>query len=358
MSSKRSWIVLLSGTFGFAGVAGAQSPIVEPLPPLPAVPPQDTVFFLSNAAPLPAFNGRIDILRGQGEIPGVVILDKPYSARSITQSTQTLADGNRITQRNEARFYRDSQGRTRREQTLGGVGPWQTAGEPVTMITINDPVADKTYVLDPVARTAREIRPFRFEIAEAQPGATEQAQVTVGSIEMRRVGPGAPTPAPVPGQGETVTVVRPDAAGGDPAVRVFTRGVAIGAPPLAGTVGAFEPAEDLGEQVLEGLLVKGQRMTDTIPAGAMGNERPIEIVTERWYSEDIDAVVRHRFFDPRSGETTYELVNVVRGDPSPDLFQVPQGYEVTEAEGPGGIAVGRGIPGRRVQMDVMRSAPQ
>ena len=99
----------------------------------------------------------------------------------------------------------------------------------------------------------------------------------------------------------------------------------------------YEPAEDLGEQVLEGLLVKGTRMTDTIPAGTIGNERPIDIVTERWYSKDIDAMVLQRFSDPRFGETTYRLVNVVLGDPSPDLFQVPQGYEIrrsTKARGP------------------------
>jgi hypothetical protein len=96
----------------------------------------------------------------------------------------------------------------------------------------------------------------------------------------------------------------------------------------------YEPAEDLGEQVLEGLLVEGSRMTDTIPAGLIGNERPIDIVTERWYSKDIDALVLQRSSDPRFGETTYKLVNVVLGEPSPDLFQVPQGYEIQSAELP------------------------
>jgi hypothetical protein len=345
MSSNRLWLPLLSGVFGFVAIAGAQPP-----GPAPAAPPEDTIFYLSNAMPIQALGGAINILRGEGDIPGVVVLDKPYSARSITQSTQTLADGNRITQRNEARVYRDSQGRTRREQTLGGVGPWQTAGEPVTMITINDPVADKSYVLDPVARTAREIRPFHFQLAHAR----NDVSMQIDRIELQKVAPGSPTPAPVPAAGEAVTVVRTDVGGGEPDVRVFTRGVAIGAAPFAHTVGAYEPAEDLGEQVLEGLLVKGERLTDTIPAGAMGNERPIEIVTERWYSNDIDALVRHRFFDPRTGETTYELVNVARGDPSPDLFQVPQGYEITVAEGPGITTVAPaapGVPGRRVQIE-------
>ena len=107
--------------------------------------------------------------------------------------------------------------------------------------------------------------------------------------------------------------------------------------------------------MLEGLLVKGERLTDTIPAGAMGNERPIEIVTERWHSSDIDALVRHRFFDPRSGETTYELVNVARGDPSPELFQVPQGYEITVAESPPHAPLApmppHGVPGQRVHIE-------
>ena len=119
-------------------------------------------------------------------------------------------------------------------------------------------------------------------------------------------------------------------------------------PDFAGAVGAYEPGEDLGEQVLEGLLVQGTRMTDTIPAGAMGNERPIEIVTERWYSKDIDAMVLQRFSDPRFGETIYQLVNVVLGEPSPDLFQVPQGYEMTVDEG-ARTAAFAASPGQRVE---------
>ena len=104
------------------------------------------------------------------------------------------------------------------------------------------------------------------------------------------------------------------------------------APFPEGTTGMYEPAEELGEQVLEGLLVQGTRWKDTIPAGTIGNERPIDVVTDRWYSKDIDAMVLERHSDPRFGETTYRLVNVVLGEPSPDLFQVPQGYEIETAE--------------------------
>jgi hypothetical protein len=304
MSSKYTLATLASGLCAAAAIAQ---------PPAPPEPPPDKLFFLENLPPLATMGAKIDILRSEGGVPGPVVEGKPYSARSITESTQMLADGNRIAQRNEAVIYRDSAGRTRREQTLTSVGQWQ-AGEAVTVINIHDPVAGKSYVLDPVERTAREIRPFQMAIAHASepPGGRVQVFST----------------APVG------------------AVELF--------PP--GTTGMYEPAEDLGEQVLEGLLVKGTRMTDTIPAGTIGNERAIDIVTERWYSKDIDALVLQRFSDPRFGETTYRLVNVVLGEPSPDLFQVPQGYELQASEMPrAGVRVGPGVPGGAIQFQLHRT---
>ena len=97
-----------------------------------------------------------------------------------------------------------------------------------------------------------------------------------------------------------------------------------------GFPGAQTATEDLGEQVLEGVLAHGTRQTQTIPAGAIGNERAIDIVAEQWYSDEIEAVVLRRNVDPRFGETTYRLVNLVRSEPAPDLFTVPQGYERAE----------------------------
>jgi hypothetical protein len=309
-------------------VVSAQAPL-PPAPPLAATGPEDTLFFLQNVAPLPAFGAQIDIIRPEASIAGPVVKGKPYSARSITESTQTLADGNRIVQRNEAVLFRDSEGRTRREQTLGGVGQWQT-GEPVTTIHIHDPVADKTYVLDPDARTASEIRRFTMAIAHAE-------RIETGKV-------GIETPIQVDAGIAGVPVPTPP-------LRTI---VTTGASPVmvAGSGG------DLGEQVLEGLLVQGTRMTDTIPAGLLGNERPIEIVTERWYSKDIDAMVLQRFSDPRVGETTYRLVNVALGDPSPDLFEVPQGYELVEAvdQGPARVRALRAAPGAGVEWEVRPEA--
>jgi hypothetical protein len=314
MSSKQVWAALFA-----AGLCTAVAVAQPPVPP-------DRFLFLENLPPLATMAARIDIIGSEGGVPGPVVKGKPYSARSITESTQTLADGNRITQRNEAVIYRDGEGRTRREQTLGGVGAWQ-AGEPVTIINIHDPVAGRSYTLDPAQRIARERRPVQVAIAQARE-----------PIEVARAGVGGTW-------------------NGRDAVRVFSSVDASAVFP-PGTTGMYEPAEDLGEQVLEGLLARGQRMTDTIPAGTIGNERPIEIVTERWYSEEIDALVLQRFSDPRIGETVYRLVNVVRGEPSPTLFQVPHEYEIKAPEMPRpGIRVAPAGAPETFQFELERMEP-
>jgi len=356
MSSKYTWATLLIGISSASAVA-------QPAPPPPPGAPADQLFIVGNAPPVATMGARIDFIRGEGGVPGPHVEGKPYSARSITESTQTLADGNRIVQRNEAVIYRDAEGRTRREQTLTGLGQWQT-GEPVTFINIHDPVAGKSYMLDPAAKTAREIRPFQVALAQARGVALEAAPAGLATWNVAVPAP-PPVPAP-PGAisgsvsvdaDRQVTVVRRQ-EGGQGEVRVFTSAAPAGAvavfPP--GAAGMFSPPEDIGEQVLEGLLVKGTRATNTIPAGTIGNDRPIEIVTERWYSEDIQAMVLERFSDPRVGETTYRLVNIALGDPSPDLFQVPQGYEIKEPEMPrAGVRVAPpGAAGEGVRFELER----
>jgi hypothetical protein len=310
----------------------------------PAAGREDTFVFVSNAAPITPFGGRVEWISGMGAVPGAVVTGKPYSAQAVTESTQMLADGNRITQRNETRIYRDGQGRTRREQTLGGLGVWQPANEPATTITIHDPVAGTTYMMNPGTETAHAIQPFTLRAGEVHAEASAQ----IDGLES-----GSGTAAAVPAPGGVVTGgVRVHArdvvieAEGSPAPHVGTFEVPL-PPPAPGI--AFSPmgaisampfapgevtTEDLGEQILEGVLARGSRETRTIPAGAIGNERPIDIVMERWYSEELEADVLRRNVDPRFGETTYQLVNVVLGEPSADLFVVPESYELETGESP------------------------
>ena len=91
--------------------------------------------------------------------------------------------------------------------------------------------------------------------------------------------------------------------------------------------------EELGTRTIEGVEAQGTRTTVTIPAGEIGNERPIEIVSERWYSNELQTVVMSRHADPRFGETTYRLANVSRAEPDKALFEVPSDYTVEEIPG-------------------------
>jgi hypothetical protein len=88
---------------------------------------------------------------------------------------------------------------------------------------------------------------------------------------------------------------------------------------------------DLGKQMIEDVLAEGTRTTMTIPAGEIGNERPIEIVSERWYSPELQLVVMTRHSDPRSGEMTYKLTNINRTEPARSLFEVPSDYTIRES---------------------------
>ena len=88
--------------------------------------------------------------------------------------------------------------------------------------------------------------------------------------------------------------------------------------------------EDLGTQTMEGLLVAGVRTTHTIPAGEIGNEKPITVVTEVWTSPDLKTIVYSKRSDPRMGEQTFKLTNIVRGEPDASLFRVPPDFKLTD----------------------------
>ncbi|HYG81824.1 MAG TPA: hypothetical protein VD861_15610, partial [Pyrinomonadaceae bacterium] len=191
-----------------------------------------------------------------------VVKGAPYSAQAVTETTRTLADGNRIKRETSASVYRDSEGRTRRDQELGAVGPFAVAGEPRKTVFINDPVAGAHYVLDPRTRTARKMPPIRLEFAPGvrEPSGPQGAGAKV-QIRVEEDVFAAPVPAP-------------HGAAGPPVMHDFH---VIAAPDKGVT-------ESLGKQTIEGVVAEGTRTTMTIPAGKIGNEQPIQIVSEKWYS--------------------------------------------------------------------------
>jgi hypothetical protein len=94
--------------------------------------------------------------------------------------------------------------------------------------------------------------------------------------------------------------------------------------------GGEAKTDSLGRQVIEGVEAEGARKTHTIPAGEIGNEQPINIVFEEWYSPELQVVVMRKSTDPRFGETTYRLTNINRSEPASSLFEVPGNYTIKE----------------------------
>jgi len=216
--------------------------------------------------------GGLEFLSSEMRFGDKVVKSVPYSAQAVLESTQTLGDGTHITRKSTALLYRDSDGRTRREQTMDALGPFAVSGDAPRMISINDPVNGVDYILDPQSKTARKM----------------------------------------------------SSSGGPPPHHRE--------PPPA----SESKTESLGKQTIEGVEAEGTRSTVTIPAGQIGNDRPLEIASERWYSQTLQVVVLSKHKDPRMGETVYRLTNINRSEPPRSLFEVPSDYKIEERTPPPG----------------------
>ena len=201
-----------------------------------------------------------------------VVTGKPYYATSTTDVVQTLTDGNRIVRHSSSVIYRDSQGRTRREQTFPSFD-----GQPgETKIFIDDPVAKTAYVLDPHEKIVHSVTSAREIMLKL-----ERTSDTMANVKLPRLN-------------EEHDIV----------------------------------IDQLGIKNIQGVTCVGKRQTITIPVGQVGNERPIAIVTETWFSPDIEAVVQSSTTDPRFGQTTYGLDNLQLKDQPPTLFTLPNDYRL------------------------------
>lgn len=192
-----------------------------------------------------------------------LIIGQPFSAEMQIEDTRRLFDGTTVTKRIAGATYRDSAGRTRREQPIdiGGISLVGSDNKPQTLIFINDFAARVQYFIDNGNRVARK------------------------------------------------------------------SGIAGGPPPDQGEKPEGK-VEDLGTKEIEGIRVTGTRTTFEIPAGQLGNDKPIPVVTENWFSPELQVIVFSKHSDPLAGEHVFRLVNIKRDEPSPDLFQVPAGFKV------------------------------
>jgi hypothetical protein len=237
-----------------------------------------------------------------------VVKGKQYSADTSTETVQTLTDGNRIVHHTVSKFYRDSEGRTRREETFGNVDPGNPSPHEVKVF-IDDPVSGTAYVLDPGSKSVESVKRSIKFLDERN--ADDDASRTMVKIvkDTEQTGPGAPG---------NMLIRLTDDHSGDPNTLV-----------MHVTSDKREVVkEDLGARNIEGVDCNGTRQTITIPAGEVGNEKPISIVTETWFAPSIDAVVQSTTDDPRYGKTTYQLTNVQTSEPARALFEPPADFKL------------------------------
>lgn len=260
---------------------------------------------------------------------GAAVYDAPYSAEAVTEVTQVLADGNRIERRTSASIARNAQGRTRREQSGIPLGTF-VAPSTQPIVTITDPKSGVHLTLNYEQKVAYRMKPSRARLAMPAGGGAGIMYGSAGMMERpdpdrllrepafqagRRVMPPPPPGSlEVPVDGEPLPPI------------VVTSAVAASPMGWEGTV----RSEVLEARDIEGVRTEGVRTVMTIPAGSIGNALPIEVVHERWLSPELGVVVMTRRFDPRFGETVYRLTNIVRSEPSPELFKVPADFRTQD----------------------------
>jgi len=278
------WLGATVLVLGMAAGARAQFP-----PPRPGQNgPEPGRYGRESMLPAPSpMGGVFSFVEPLSGVNSHVVKGAPFSAQVVRETVQHLADGNVIDHKSTGTFARDDQGRTRREMTLQNIGPWASAGKAPVLVFINDPVTGQVYTLDQNKRVAYKMPP-----------PPKIGYVPENGRRSRRM---------EQFKSETQT-------------------------------------ESLGQKTMEGLAVDGTRITRTVPAGQIGNQDPIVITTERWYSPVLQTTILQKRTDPRFGTSTFQLTNINLSEPPTSLFAVPSDYTVKSGRPFHGRGRERGVP--------------
>ena len=227
------------------------------------------------------------------------IAGAPYSGVAVTQSTTLFSDGNRIVRTSSTRYYRDGQGRTRVERTVGGQDGAENPSQSNLMITITDPVGGELYFVRPQNKfvEAMKLSPSLIAARSAAASAADR-QVPFALMGI---------------------------------------GMAIGA---SLSTEASSTSTSLGQKVVNGVTATGTRTVRTIPVGVLGNEKPITSTVDEWFSPDLDVPVQITQKSSIGGDVTLNLTQLVRGEPDASLFAPPAGYTVHDVSGAAAVLAG------------------
>jgi hypothetical protein len=246
-------------------------------------------------------SGPVAAAAGSGQpFAAKTVTGRPFTAEAVVETDQTLADGGHVVNRQTVTAARDSQGRTYREEVLATPA---AGSSPSKGIFISDPVAKANYFLGP------------DHVAHKTPMLMVPDQAGATSVTTSGATAGLSL--------QTFSTAR---GGGNGPVRASTQ--------AAQAAQRFAPGrlstEQLGTEVLAGFEANGTRTTLTIAVGQVGNQNPLTIITEHWYSHDLEATVLAKRSDPRVGTSSYQFTTVQQIEPPASLFQIPSGYTVEE----------------------------
>lgn len=204
-----------------------------------------------------------------------VAVGLPYSAEQVTYLHQRLTDGTNIHQTlQRTMLYRDSRGRSRSERVMFRFANGLSRSGP-RRIEITDPVRGYQYLLDEQSHSAH-----RTKIV----GATE-----------------ADTSSTLPKN---------------------TGGIAL----------KIDPSQEpLGSRIINGVSAEGKRLTVTYKTGAIGNDRPIKVVSEIWSSKTFRLLLLSQVKDPRNGNLLTKLERFSKEEPPPSLFDIPASYSIDDS---------------------------
>lgn len=199
--------------------------------------------------------------------------DAPFTATVHTEWIRQLPDGSTITLKNHRAIARDQAGRIFQERRFLVPDDGKTESA-VSQIEISDPVSHELYICVPHERVC-QLEEFSAPDFVRTPSA--------GTAPKQ---PGAPS------------------------------------------------EENLGKQSLSGLETVGTRETTVIPTGAIGNNSPVLVKQEFWYSPQLGVNLVSRRQDPRFGTQNFEVTDVTLGEPEAKLFEVPSGSRILDLRKP------------------------
>ena len=219
------------------------------------------------------------------------VYDSPFSAVAVTTVDLRFRDGSRIARRTTARYFRDGAGRMRVEHVMEGLPEPRTMSERhVRLLLVPNPCDPGVVTLDPATRTIRFMDRALYALTT---GAAHSFHIPVGGARF-------------------LGISRPES-------------IASGAEPMP--PGTLVDDESLGSRMLAGVETFGRRITVNTLAGQVGNDRPIVITDEGWYSPDLRLLIAADYSNSDLGTISYRLTGLSRSEPPADLFTVPDDYQ-------------------------------